>query len=266
MLRSAHSSNDSRWPTPYFNNKKQPHFLFLITPPYSGSTAIANILNTSPKIMTLTPHGEGQWIVPGLCEKDRWDPKKEVDYESVKAVWLNEFQEKLKSTPNIDVVIEKSPPNMMRIAKLSSQFDDFSFLTNNRNPYAFCVSSLYRNSDPENISKTKRKELLEELALSWIIRSRKIQESIIEYNIPLLTYEKFCQNPRSILKLLRLPEGVVDTIDLNAVIKVKDYKAQSIANQNERQTSNLTNDDFDCISDVLDKDSALLDYFGYQIR
>ena len=266
MFRSAKNKNNSRWPTPCFDKNKQPHFLFLITPPYSGSTAIAKILDTSPKIATLTPRGEGQWIVPGLCEKNRWDPEKEVDYESVKAVWLNVLQEKMKSTPNIDVVIEKSPPNIMRIDKLSSQFDDYSFLANNRNPYAICASALYRIHDPENISKIKRKELLDELAQNWVLRSLRIKEAIINNSIPLLTYEEFCQNPRSILKLLRLPEGVVDTINVNAKVKVKDYKVQSIANQNERQMSNLTSDDFDCISHVLDKDSTLLGYFGYRIR
>ncbi len=54
-----------------FDESNQPHFLFIITPPYSGSTAISGVLNSSHRTMILQKSGEGQWLVPGLCEKDR---------------------------------------------------------------------------------------------------------------------------------------------------------------------------------------------------
>ena len=69
--------------------------------------------------MILQPRGEGQWLVSGLCEKDRWNPEKEVNYLSVKATWLNVYQQVSRLTKNVDVVIEKSLPNMMRIEQLS---------------------------------------------------------------------------------------------------------------------------------------------------
>ena len=79
LLSTDYARNKSRWPTQRYDENNQPHFFFLITPPYSGSTAIAKLLNTSRKTMTLNSKGEGQWLVPGLCEKDRWNPDKEVD-------------------------------------------------------------------------------------------------------------------------------------------------------------------------------------------
>ena len=265
MLRTLYLRTRPRWPTPRYNENNQPHFFFLITPPFSGSTAIAKLLNTSQRTMTLTSNGEGQWLVPGLCEQDRWNPNKKVDYESVKAVWLNVFQKEKKQNPHVEVVIEKSPPNMIRIEQLSSQFTDYSFLANNRDPYANCASILYRNYDPDNISSTKRKELLEQLAKAWLMRSNKLKEFITNHEVPLLTYEQFCQKPSSILEVLELPEGVSDTIDINAKIKVKDYKVQSISNQNERQISNLTNSDIESIGFILKNESALLNFFGYEV-
>lgn len=265
MLRTVYSRTRPRWPIPRYDENNQPHFFFLITPPYSGSTAIAKLLNTSQRTMTLTNNGEGQWLVPGLCEQDRWDPNKEVDYESVKATWLNVFQKEKKLNPHVDVVIEKSPPNMMRIEKLSSQFTDYSFLANNRDPYANCASILYRHHDPDNISSKKRKEVLEQLAQNWLIRSYKLKEIITKNEVPLLTYEQFCQNPSSILEVLELPEGVSDTVDINAKVKVKDYKAQFISNQNERQISNLTNSDIESIGRILKTEIALLEFFGYGV-
>jgi len=136
--------NQEKWPSPKFDENDQPHFLFIITPPFSGSTALSELLSTSHRTMILQPRGEGQWLVPGLSEKDRWSPDKEVNYLSVKATWLSTYQQVKRLTQNIDVVIEKSPPNMMRIEQLSSQFRDYSFLVNNRDPYANQQLSLFR--------------------------------------------------------------------------------------------------------------------------
>lgn len=209
--------------------------------------------------------GEGQWLVPGLCEQDRWNPDKEVDYASVKAVWLNAFQKEKRLNPHIDVVIEKSPPNMMRIEKLSSQFSDCSFVAINRNPYANCASILYRHHDADNISSIQRKAVLEQLAKYWLMRSYKIRELIIKNGIPLLSYEDFCHNPSSILDILELPKGVSDTIDINTKVKVKDYNEQPISNQNQRQISNLTDDEIEYISYFLKSDNELMEFYGYQV-
>jgi hypothetical protein len=67
------------------------------------------------------------------------------------------------------------------------------------------------------------------------------------------------------LGLLDLPEGVSSTIDTDAKVKVKDYTVQSISNQNERQISKLTNAYIESIGCVLETESPLLDFFGYEI-
>jgi hypothetical protein len=187
ILKKSYQSTRPTWPTPRYYVNMQPHFFFLITPPFSGSTAIAKLLATSWRTMLLTPNGEGQWLVPGLCEPDRWNPEKQINYESVKAVWLNTFQKQYKLNPHIDVVIEKSPPNMMRIEELSSQFIDCSFLANNRDPYANCASILYRLHSPENMNLQKRKDALKKIAQFWLMRSHKLKEIIIENEVKLLT-------------------------------------------------------------------------------
>jgi len=255
----------NRWPFPKFDENDQPHFLFIITPPFSGSTALSELLNTSHRTMILQPRGEGQWLVPGLCEKDRWNPDKEVNFLSVKATWLSMYQQVKCLTRNIDVVIEKSPPNMMRIEQLASQFRDYSFLANNRDPYANCASILYRNHDPGSLSPDKRKEVLSDLAKDWIVRSEKIKELISNFNAPLLTYEEFCRNPSSVINKLNIPNGVSESINLDANVKVKDYKPQPISNQNERQISKLTNEEIEHISKSLNSSNQILEYFGYKL-
>lgn len=215
--------------------------------------------------MILHPKGEGQWLVPGLCEKDRWNSEKEVNYLSVKATWLNMYQKVKRLTQNIDVVIEKSPPNMMRIKQLSSQFHNCSFIAYNRNPYANCASILYRNHDADSLSSEKRKKVLNRLAKDWITRGVKIQDLISNLNAPLLTYEEFCRNPSSVISKLNTPYGVSKSINLFANVKVKDYASQPISNQNEQQISKLTDMEIEHISESLKPSQELLAYFGYQL-
>jgi len=265
IVNEIYQKLKTRWPVVTFDENVQPHFFFLITPPYSGSTAIAKLLSSSSRIMCLKENGEGQWLVPGLCEIDRWDPEKEINYESVKSVWLRVYQKEKELNSHVDVVIEKSPPNMMRLEQLSSQFSNYSLLVNNRNPYANCASILYRLHDPQNLSATKRKEVLVRLVKDWLTRSKKLRALITKHNIPLLTYEKFCENPASILQVLDLPDGVSDSININAEVKVKDYQVQAISNQNERQIKNLTSEDIRNISLILNTECELLRFFGYEV-
>jgi len=265
LFRETYQKLKTTWPIATFDENVQPHFFFLITPPYSGSTAIAKLLNSSSRTMCLKKNGEGQWLVPGLCEADRWNPDKEINYESVKSVWLKVYQKERKRNPHIDVVIEKSPPNMMRLEQLSSLFSNYSVLANNRNPYANCASILYRLHDAKNLNSTKRKEVLVGLAKDWLTRSRRLKLLITKHHIPLLTYEQFCENPASILQVLDMPVGVSDSININAEVKVKDYQVQAISNQNERQINNLSNEDIENISLVIGAERVLLEFFGYNL-
>ena len=266
IVKSLYLKMKPQWPKPKYRNGDQPHFFFLITPPNSGSTAIAKFMDSSPRTMTLTPNGEGQWLVPGLSAGDRWNADKKIDYQSVKSVWLNAYQEKKLTSHEVDVVIEKSPPNMMRIVDLASQFSDVSMLANNRDPYANCSSRLYRYNKEKDINSSRRETILTDLAEVWLRRSRLIREIAENAGVPVLTYEQFCENPSLLLDMVSLPEGVAETISLNAQVKVKDYAVQSIVNQNDRQISDMTSDDIKVLGKVLGREEALLDYFGYKLR
>jgi len=234
----------------------------------SGSTAIAEVLNSSAHTTLLQQRGEGQWLVPGLCADDRWSSEMFVDYASVKAVWLSTFALLQDAAPQLEVVIEKSPPNMVRIEQLAAQFRSVSFLANNRDPYANCASILYRNYAADKPGAAERIHVLTRLAHEWVLRSEKIRELVLKLNIPLLTYEKFCEYPASILQALTLPQGVAASIDTSATVKVKvkDYPVQGIANQNERQLALLSSSELATIGKGLQAHSELLEFFGYPLR
>ncbi len=154
---------------------------------------------------------------------------------------------------------------MMRIEAMLAQFKHYSLIANNRNPYANCASILYRLHDGENASPAKRLRILETLTEEWLHRSGKIKELVQKLGIPLVTYEAFCENPATVIKSLNLPDGVTESMDLNAKVKVKDYEAQEISNQNERQISRLSSGEIESCSAILNNNQALLSFYEYDI-
>jgi hypothetical protein len=253
------------WPRPAYQADLEPHFLFIITPPYSGSTALAKILNTGSGTMLLHRRGEGQWLVPGLCEGDRWSESKYVDYESVRAVWLARFQQRRQARQQLQVVIEKSPPNIVRIRPLVAQFRSFSLLANNRNPFANCASRLFRDRRCAGLSRDERLASLTPLVNSWLEVSRLMRELIVEMDIPLVTYEAFCSEPGILIDKLQLPASVTRDIDFGARIKVKDYAPATIVDKNPEQVNRLTPDEAEHIARELRRNAGdgLLAFFGY---
>lgn len=244
---------------------QQAKFLFIITPPYSGSTALAILLNGSPNSMILNPRGEGQWLIQSFCDDDRWNPAKEVDWELVKRTWLERYRIINLHVSRVRVVIEKSPPNMVRINQLIKTFTNSSVFAFNRDPYANCSSILHREFNPEQFTTGQREITLERLAGQWLVRSRLIRDTIDKMNLLHFTYEEFCGSPETYIKkvLSLCPE--LEVVDCNRDIKVKDYPVQSIVNQNIRQVALLNSADKDCISKVLSQDAGLVEYFGYSI-
>lgn len=260
------SPNKPLWPHPKNRLTDEPHFCFLVTPPNSGSTAIAKLLNTSHRTTLLNDNGEAQWLVPGLCRpKERWDPDMEVDYASVKAVWLKQFQYLRDCVGSVDTVIEKSPPNLVRLDALADLFQNVSIIANNRDPYANIASIGYRYSRFDDRPTSEREDFAEKIAHQWVFRSRKISDILQKHACPLVTYEMFCEDPQTLIQSLNLPKGVADTIDIGANVAVKDYAEQGISNQNARQIEQLSAAEIDRISKVLETEPELLKTFGYKL-
>ncbi|MBN2161948.1 MAG: sulfotransferase [Pontiellaceae bacterium] len=253
------------WPRPEYDRPlSDPLFLFILTPPYSGSTALAQVLNTSPGAVFLQERGEGQWLVPGMCQRDRWMPEKYIDWESVKSVWWSRLSLIEKLTGPINVVIEKSPANLVRAEALLQNFPRHQVIALNRNPYANCSSVMYRHFFPEKMTPKERKWLLERLAFFWVYRSQWLKKQIEQTQALAFSYEQFCEQPAEWVSKIadRVPE--FQQIDASHEIKVKDYPIQKISNQNGRQIEKLLDSDKEIIAEFLRPHEDLLNYYGYR--
>lgn len=252
------------WPRPgYSKIEHEPTFLFLFTPPYSGSTALAKILNSAHSSMMLHPKGEGQWLIPGLCKSDRWEPEKKIDWSSVKAVWMSRVRMVEELVGRVDLVIEKSPPNLARSAGFLDQFPNHEIIVFNRNPYANCASILYRRYQPESKSEGERIAILKDLAQNWLSRASYAQKIIKDHSPVSFTYEEFCGDVEAtvskITEKIPLLEGICPELEIN----VKDYPPQRISDQNKRQIAKLSEKEREAIGQVLKGNEELLNLFGY---
>lgn len=250
------------WPQPDVKIEFEPHFLFIITPPHSGSTALAHILNTAQGAALLNEQAEGQWLVPGMCAADRWEPSKVMNWDSIRAMWYSRIN-MLRTMVNADLIIEKSPPNILRIDQLIKAFPNSALMAFNRDPFANTGSILSRHHDPQSKTEAERIAIVKILTKGWVDRAVWVQKWITELKAPYFSYEEFCERPMECIARLTDATPGLKTVDAQRGIRVKDYKRQTLENQNARQVSYLTHREIETISEQLNAHRKLVSFFGY---
>lgn len=253
------------WPRVAIEDQPEPVFFFLLVNPYGGSTALAKVLDTSPKAMTLHDSGEGQWLVPGLHQRNHWFADMEVDWESVRSVWLNVYQQKKRENDEIAVVIEKSPPNVVRAEQLRSNFECTRFLGFVRSPYATCSSVHHRYWMPANLLPAWRAKKFTLYATAWLRRASLVKEFVEKHSLEYFTYEQFCADTPACVEKINRACPELGGIDAGAQIKVKNKQVQTFTNQNERRIVLLKPADIQAINQVLETRPDVLEFFGYEL-
>ena len=223
-------------------------YLFILCPPSSGSTLLWQILRTSPHVGVLP--AEGQALAKGiLFNEQRWNPEMPVQWAKVKDKWEAAWD---LTKP---VLLEKSPPHLVRAGQLDENFPGSYFLIMVRNPYAFC----------EGIKRRWRKELsYADIARLWIdwagwqASNRNRLRNALTF-----TYEELTSDPWG--QCRRLIEFVPELRELHPDKEFKIFeKMLKVANLNSRQIARLTPGDMLEINGVLKAKPELLKYFRYE--
>lgn len=227
------------------NDKKA--YLFILCPPASGSTLLHKILQTSP--YTSAFHGEGQALAKEiLFTKDRWNPKKAIPWDIVKEIWLKKWD------LNKPILLEKSPPHLIRAHQLEGCFPQSYFVIMLRNPYAFC----------EGVKRRWGKTFTyRNIAKFWIICAWYQIANIktLKHNI-WFTYEDLTSNPDRVCK--QLIDFMPQFGALNPEKKFDVFeKSMSIDNLNQQQISYLSHEDIFEINVVLKRYPDFLAFFNY---
>lgn len=114
-------------------------YLFILSPPYSGSTALWRLLQTSAQVSALPDEGQKLPELREMMRRDPWDPQRHFDWSLISAVWHRHW--------DLDkpLLLEKSPPHLCRAAQLEAHFSPAWHILLLRDPLATCESLHRRN-------------------------------------------------------------------------------------------------------------------------
>jgi len=225
-------------------------YLFVLSPPFQGSTILLKLLNTSPNISTLLGNhnwvGEGQQIfkkkIPSYWS-NRWNPDYKLNMSKVSRIFHRHWdQTKL-------IMCDKSPPTIARARRFYNHFSkkgQVYFISLIRDPY--CV----RDS-----------------AKRWLKYARFQRENIRRYQMKMpdnpkllsLTYEELCDDLEGTIQKIQKFLPALGTLDPNvsAVPGIQSKKrSQKIQNMNRPR-------DVKARRKILATRPRLVKFFKYQI-
>lgn len=232
-------------------------FLFILSPKYCGSTLLNEIICTSNAVSVNnsegTREGQGLPVVKDIMfnHDRRWDESLDFDWQLIKNEWMKYWD---LSRP---VLLEKSPPNIIRAKSINQHFNPAYFIILYRNPYAHVESLMKReNWTPEESA---------EFAINCLIYQKQNLESL--QRTFQLSYEELTDNPA------RMSESLSNFLpEISDIVTDKEFNAHNFKNQkmkitnlNSEKISLLTNEELDRINSVFRKNDTLFHYFNYEI-
>lgn len=238
-------------------SKHDNRFLFILSPPYGGSTLLNQIISSSNSVSVNNPFGtrEGQRL-PKVIDlmfnhKRRWDKDLDFDWIQIKKEWLKYWD---LTKP---ILLEKSPPNIIRAKSISNHFKPSFFIIFFRNPYALCESYMRR-------SKLSPKD-----AAAFTLQCLNYQKKNIEIlnDFIVVSYEELTTTPDLTISKLSefLPQ--LGNIRISTSYSAHNYQNKNLAikNLNEEKIKNLSRNDLLQINEVFDKNKDLITFFNYKI-
>ena len=239
-----------------FSKNIEHQFLFILSPPYAGSTMLNQLISSSGNVSCNNNLGtrEGQ-LLPGvrnfMFQKDRWDEKVQYPWEKVKKIWLKYWD---FSKP---IFLDKSIPNIMRVDEIEKVFSPIQYMCMVRNPYAQVEGLMRRNKqDAKSAAEFAIK------CLYYQSKNRKRE------NILFFTYEQLCDNGEEISQRMIKFMPELSDLDMNIDLTSHNFKTKGkmkIVNLNDEKIAKISETDFEIINSIFEKDKDLLKEFGYKI-
>ncbi len=232
-------------------------FLFILSPPYCGSTLVNQILSTSDNLSCNNHLGvrEGQ-LLPEVKDimfyNKGWHDEVHYPWEKIKQVWMKYWDQRKA------ILMDKSNTNIMRVSEIKKVFDNIFFLAIVRNPYAQVEGIMRRNNATI--------EYAAEFALKCLQYQKENREN--EKNILFLTYEDLCDNKDDSIQKIKkfIPE--LGSINADLKFSAHNFKTQGrmkIQNLNDEKISKLSSEQIRVINSYFTKEEKLLNYFGYNL-
>lgn len=243
----------SRLVNPRIENK----YLFILSPPYCGSTLLNELISTSPNVSVNNPFGtrEGQslpTVKKMMFEHDRrWDTTLDFDWQFIKKEW-SKYWDRSKA-----ILLEKSPPNIIRATSIHEAFPNSYFIIFYRNPYAHCESLMRRNNVTPGSAAEFAVQCLEYQRNNMLSKLNSISVS----------YEHLTTMPEKFRAQLLEFIPAIETIKFDHEFSAHNFKGKKmgIINLNREKINKLSQVQLDKINEVFLKHQEVLDFFAYKI-
>ena len=226
-------------------------YLFILCPPYSGSTVLWKLVSTSAAVSSLPREGQHLPEVKEVMRNKAWHSEVKLPWQNIKEVWHGYWD---RSKP---LLVEKSPPNLIRASEIVEYFNPVYFLLMVRNPYAHCEGLI------------RRTNMNAQRAANFTVRCMRQQaENAHKLNNTLcFTYEELTENPGHISR------GIQSFIpDIGALRHTQSFKVHSIdgiverglVNLNKKKIENLSVYSLRRINKVLKRNADIMAHWGYK--
>jgi len=215
-------------------------YLFILCPPYSGSTILWKLVATSAAVSSLPSEGQFLPEVQAQMRERPWDATRVLPWAQIKSVWDGYWDH------DKPFLLEKSPPNLIRTDAIRQHFQPLRFLLMVRDPDAqraaeFSVRCLRQQA-------TNATTLPDSLAF---------------------TYEALADDPQSIARRIEafLPGlGALNATDSFKADSLDGLVDRPILNLNDRKLEQLSPDTLQQINGVLSRHVDALQHWGYELR
>jgi hypothetical protein len=240
-----------------FLAKKENQYLFILSPPFCGSTLLTEILSTSKNVSCNNNIGlrEGQHLPEAhdlLFTKNRWDPNKEIDWNRIKKIWSKYWD---RSKP---ILLEKSPPNICRANNIDKVFSNSKYICLIRDPYAQIQSNIRRYNTDIKVAAEKY--------ISYLKFQKKNIENL--ENTLVISYEELADNPSNAKEKISTFLPLLEDININLKFNAHNMhqkKQMGITNLNQDSIMALSKGQINSINTILNKEQELIKYFKYNI-
>ncbi|MCR9245783.1 MAG: sulfotransferase [bacterium] len=227
--------------------------LFILCPPYSGSTLLWNLVSTSDAVSSLPSEGQFLPEVRDEMRREPWNREVRLSWPRIKAVW-DEHWDHDKA-----VLVEKSPPNLLRAAEIAEHFAPVRFLVMVRDPYAHVEGLMRRNEWELGFAAHFSRECL-----------RQQMANAEQFDCALrLTYEELVLDPGAVTRRIAefLPElGALDPQQRFKIHAVDGVVERGIVDLNAQKIAKLSSAQLDAITATLRQDDEAMNYWGYEYR
>ena len=232
---------------------QQMSYVFILCPPYCGSTLIWKLLETSSAVAILPQ--EGQFIpeVKDVMLNGRWQLEKVMPWAMIKDVWHQYWD---ASKPYL---VEKSPAHLMRVGDILEHFSPTKFILIVRNPYAHCEGLIRRNGwTPDQSAK---------FALMCLQKQRQ-NFDLLGHKAISFTYEDLVNNTSEVCSKIEafLPGlGFLDFQQHFKLRSVDGFIERKIVDLNRKKIKNLSPDSIRGINCIFENRVDTLSYWGYEL-